>query len=400
MSKWKRTTIAELARGIRGVSYNPDDLKLIADNSDSILLRANNIQNDRLILDDIQILPKQFVTKRQFAQNGDIIVCMSNGSKLLVGKNAIIYNKNNGDYTVGAFCSLFRPNTLLNASFVFYIFQSEAYQKAIDILLSGSTINNLTNKSIENIALYIPVLTTEQCKIAEILTTVDEAIDNSRTLIEKHINIKTGMMQDLLLNSNWEYGFFSDLVDINPPTYKTIHFSKEVDFIPMQDINENGVWDIRETRLAKNCMKGFTVFTENDVLFAKITPCMENGKGCIVKGLRYGIGFGSTEFHVLRAKANADPRFVYQWSIFPYLREKAIAFMIGSAGQQRVSVDFFQKFRIKIPPKTEQQFISDQLTAVDKKIQVEHDYLAKLLDIKKGLMKDLLTNTISVDSLL
>jgi hypothetical protein len=82
-------------------------------------------------------------------------------------------------------------------------------------------------------------------------------------------------------------------------------------------------------------------FKELDVLFAKITPCKENGKGFHAKGLENGLGFASTEFHVLRAKENADPGFIYQWSIYRPLRLRVAAAMTGSAGQQRVPETFF-----------------------------------------------------------
>jgi len=392
MGKWKTIELSpSLCEIIAGSTPSTSDTRYWS--GENVWITPNDLSNlNGYIINDsmkkLTDLGVKRATGKLLPANSVVISCRAPVGYCAV--SSVPFSTNQGCKTL--ICNA------INETFLYYFLSQST--DALERVSSGTTFLELPKKELARFKVFCPCEQKEQRKIAEILTTVDKSIDNTRALVEKYINIKTGMMQDLLLNSNWEYGFFSDLVEINPSTHKTIHFNIEVDFIPMQDINENGVWEIRETRLAKNCMKGFTIFIENDVLFAKITPCMENGKGCIVKGLRYGIGFGSTEFHVLRAKANTDPGFVYQWSIFSYLREKAIAFMVGSAGQQRVSADFFQKFRIKIPPKTEQQFISDQLIAVDEKIQAENDYLTKLLNIKKGLMQDLLTNTISVDPLL
>ena len=96
---------------------------------------------------------------------------------------------------------------------------------------------------------------------------------------------------------------------------------------------------------------GFTYFAENDVLFAKITPCMENGKGAVAKGLHNGIGFGSTEFHVLRPiSGKTDPYWIYTLTAFSQFRMDAASNMTGSAGQRRVPASFLENFRVSLPP--------------------------------------------------
>lgn len=94
----------------------------------------------------------------------------------------------------------------------------------------------------------------------------------------------------------------SAIAEINPKVRipKEITGNDEVSFIPMGDVSESGDWITRQTRQLRSVTAGFTAFEEGDVLVAKITPCLENGKGAHAQGLRNGIGFGSTEFHVLR----------------------------------------------------------------------------------------------------
>ncbi len=90
-----------------------------------------------------------------------------------------------------------------------------------------------------------------------------------------------------------------DICTINP---KSPGFQDEltVSFVPMPKVGENGEFDPSEIKTYQEVKKGFTYFQNGDVLFAKITPCMENGKGAIAQSLENGVGFGSTEFYVLR----------------------------------------------------------------------------------------------------
>ena len=186
-----------------------------------------------------------------------------------------------------------------------------------------------------------------------------------------------------------------DIVEINPPRRKLdFDAGTEVSFVPMSDVSESGRWITRNSRPLCEVNRGYTHFKEGDVLFAKITPCTENGKGFHAKGLENGLGFASTEFHVLRAKENADPGFIYQWSIYQPLRLRAAAAMAGSAGQQRVPASFFSSFRIPRIAKPEQTKIAEILSTVDRSIEQTEVLIAKQQRIKTGLMQDLLTRGI------
>jgi len=186
-----------------------------------------------------------------------------------------------------------------------------------------------------------------------------------------------------------------DLAEINHPrSSKKIDPEDIVSFIPMADITEGGRWINRQSRKYKEVRQGFTYFEEGDVLFAKITPCMENGKGCHAIGLDNGIGFGTTEFHVLRAREDADPGFIYQWSIYHDLRRQAKNSMTGSAGQQRVPKEFFKKFLVPLISKPEQTKIAEILSTVDRAIEQTEALIVKQQRIKTGLMQDLLTRGI------
>jgi type I restriction enzyme, S subunit len=184
----------------------------------------------------------------------------------------------------------------------------------------------------------------------------------------------------------------SDLAEINPGV-NTLGLSGEswVSFIPMSDVSDGGQWIARQQRRLSEVRVGYTPFAEGDVLFAKITPCMENGKGAHVTGLINGVGFGSTEFHVVRTRGDNDPRFLYHWLQARPTRTKAIAFMGGSAGQQRVQAEFFTHFRIPRIESKEQSRIAAVLDTVDEAIAKTEAMIAKLKQVRAGLLHDLLT---------
>lgn len=164
---------------------------------------------------------------------------------------------------------------------------------------------------------------------------------------------------------NWKRVPLGEVTIINPGRPR-IERSDDAPttFIPMQAVAENsGAIENSEIKPFREVKKGYTYFAENDVLFAKITPCMENGKHAIAQNLIDGIGFGSTEFHVIRAKERVIP----EWIHF-YLRQnstliEAANHFTGSVGQQRVPDTFLANLEIPLPPLSEQVAIAARLRA-------------------------------------
>ncbi|SEP21759.1 restriction endonuclease subunit S [Pseudomonas sp. Snoq117.2] len=191
----------------------------------------------------------------------------------------------------------------------------------------------------------------------------------------------------------------SAIADINPGARipKEITGSAEVSFIPMSDVSESGDWTTRQTRPLRLVAAGFSAFEEGDVLVAKITPCLENGKGAHARGLLNGIGFGSTEFHVLRAKQDVEPRFVFHITHSRRFRQAAERQMVGSAGQQRVQRQFFDEFLVRDFSQGEQRAIAQILDTLDTAIRETEALIVKLKAVKQGLLHDLLTRGIDTN---
>jgi type I restriction enzyme S subunit len=141
-------------------------------------------------------------------------------------------------------------------------------------------------------------------------------------------------------------------------------------FIEMKDLQDGYKFCFPST---ERKFSGGSRFQEGDTLFARITPCLENGKICKVKGLKNGIGFGSTEFFVFRGKENiSDNEFVFYLSRWDEVREYAESKFEGTSGRQRVPVNCFDNLYLKLPPLPEQQAIAEVLSSLDDKIDLLH----------------------------
>lgn len=175
-----------------------------------------------------------------------------------------------------------------------------------------------------------------------------------------------------------------DICEINPRTQGIADYMS-VSFVPMPCVSEDGKIDTSEIRQFIDVKKGYTVFQENDVLFAKITPCMENGKGAIARGLMNGIGCGSSEFHVLRANNEVVcPEWIYYLTAWSSFRREAEKHMTGSAGQRRVPKAYLENYDINVPSLPEQTKQTEVLSQLQQIIDCRKEELQKLDELVKA----------------
>ena len=171
---------------------------------------------------------------------------------------------------------------------------------------------------------------------------------------------------------------------INPKSC-TLRDDTEVSFIPMTKVGEHGEFDASEIKNYSGVKKGFTNFQNGDILFAKITPCMENGKGAIAHNMKNGIGFGSTEFHVLRPDTDKiTSEWLYYLTTWKTFRKEAERNMTGSAGQKRVPKTFLENYVVNLPDIDTQKSENKILRKVDDLIFLRKQQLAKLDELVKA----------------
>jgi type I restriction enzyme, S subunit len=183
--------------------------------------------------------------------------------------------------------------------------------------------------------------------------------------------------------SEWKEYKFSDFALINPPV--KILKGEKVSFVEMKDL-EDGKRYCKPSQERE--LTGGSRFETGDTLFARITPCLENGKICQVTNLKNNVGFGSTEFHVLRGKEKvSDSNFVFYLSRWKEVRDHAEMNFDGTSGRQRVPKQAFDDLILSLPPLSEQKSIAAVLSSLDDKIDLLHRQNATLETMAEALFK-------------
>jgi type I restriction enzyme S subunit len=197
--EWEVKRLGSVGECLRGVSYKGDsDLSTHDTAHTKRLLRSNNVQNAMVVTEEVQFVNAARVSSHQVLNQGDILVCMANGSKALVGKAGIFTVSDGHEYTFGAFMGCFRTNSAkANPAFAFYLFLTGRYREYINNLLAGSSINNLRPSSIESLEFPLPPLP-EQTAIAAVLTDTDFELTTLEQRRDKTRALKQGMLQELL----------------------------------------------------------------------------------------------------------------------------------------------------------------------------------------------------------
>lgn len=192
----------------------------------------------------------------------------------------------------------------------------------------------------------------------------------------------------------WREVTLGEVCIVNPRREQEIPDNLDVTFLAMQDVSEDAKIITPQVKKFKEVKKGFTSFSEGDVLIAKITPCFENGKGALAKGLVNGLGAGSTEFHVVRANSGILPELIYLHTTSATFRENGAQNMTGSAGQKRVTKDYVGNYKLSLPPISEQKKIAEILGSVDEVIEKTEAVISQAQKVKQGLLQTLLTKGI------
>jgi type I restriction enzyme S subunit len=311
-------------------------------------------------------------------QRGTILLT----SRAPIGKVAIVGEEM---CTNQGFKSIICNPDYVNSEYLYFWLLSK--KDYLNHLGRGATFKEISKSIVENIEVPLPSLEIQN-KIVEILKKALHLIDKRKAQIEALDQLTQSVFLEMFGNFKGEKVPLSELCYINPSKKEIENIDKElpVTFLPMANVSENGELDLSETRLIKEVFDSFTYFREGDVLFAKITPCMENGKGAIARNLINNIGFGSTEFHVLRPKENVNSTWLYYLTSLQSFRKQAEANMTGSAGQKRVPKQFFSKYKVVLPPIE----LQNQFAETVHKIQSQKEIIQKSLKELKNNFNSLM----------
>lgn len=317
---------------------------------------------------------------QQCVKMGDILVSMVRP----INRNiAVVNNDKNNLVASTGFCVL-RPKEGFK-EYLLAIVQSDKYTEAMIDKASGGLYPAVNNGDVLNYDIYIP----------------DEKLANKFSLIYKQADkskfgdFKSQFIEmfgnPLSLKQKNELKKLGECCILNPrrPNIALCDTGK-VSFVPMSAISEDGyLIGMTEEEYGK-VKKGFTYFENNDVLFAKITPCMENGKGAIAQGLTNGIGMGSTEFHVLRPIDGVSSSYwLLALTRMPIFRERAAKNMSGTGGQKRVGASYLEYFMVGLPTIEEQRHFEVIYKQADKSKSVIQKALVYLNDIQSDELREI-----------
>ena len=213
------------------------------------------------------------------------------------------------------------------------------------------------------------------------------------------------MSPDLLLKegklpSSWRWATLSEIAAVNPRRKCSIPFAPDtpVSFIPMPSVSEHsGTITSPKIKPFSEVSKGYTYFEEGDVLFAKITPCLQNGKHAIAHNLANGFGFGTTEFHVLRPNEKVTADWIHRFLRQPMVLREATRYLRGAVGQQRVPKEFLINLRIPLPPLAEQKRIvavlNEQVAAAEAVKTAAEERLEAARELHQAFSKAMFEST-------
>ena len=234
----------------------------------------------------------------------------------------------------------------------------------------GTGMTHITKPMLLSMNILVPPLKTQYLIVSKLdafFESYNKLKQEKQKAKEKYEQILQSAIAGFILRGDWEKKKLGDICVINPKKKELENLPEnyEVSFIPMSFVDEKeGIIKEQEVKKLKEVKKGYTYFKENDVLFAKITPCMENGKAAIARNLKNGIGFGSTEFHVIRPSENLLADYIFYFVRQPFFRKEAASNMSGTAGQLRVPATFLENYEIPIIPIDEQKKLISLLNKV------------------------------------
>ncbi len=267
----------------------------------------------------------------------------------------------------------------------------------------GGAQPNISKKYIDEIKIPIPESLTEQHRIVAKIDRIFERLDKSIDLVEENIGRAKALKASILsknfhegeeLPEEWKEDFIKNVCIVNPKKseVKDLPTNTLVSFLPMSDLQEHAMYfQAKDSKTIDEVYAGYTYFRDNDVLLAKVTPCFENGKAGVANNLTNGIGFGSSEYHILRSKGGILPEWIYYNIMMPKFRIIGTKEMTGSSGLKRVPPVFVSNWQIRFPKSiTEQQRVVAQLdhlfSRIDRIIAEQGNKLQQLKALKASVL--------------
>jgi len=371
MSSFPSVELGEICELVRGVVYTKEDE--VSEGGFKVL-RANNINKDRseITLDDVkQVSPELDFSDDKKLKRDDIFICLASGSKEHIGKVALVTEDT--DFYFGGFMGAIRvrPGRLL-PGYLLKQLTTGHFNAFLREQIAGANINNLSARLLYRFKIPLPPLEVQKEIVAEI-EGYQKVINGARIVVNTY-------RPRIPIDPEWPMMVLSEACIVNPRKSELAELdgATVVSFVPMSDIGENTMFfEPKESKRLDEVTNSYTYFKDNDVLLAKVTPCFENGKAGIARNLRNGIGFGSSEFYVMRPTDAVLPEWVFICVTTPAFREWAIPQMTGTGGLQRVPRAIVENFQIPLPAIATQKDIVAEIGAEQDLVSANRELIVR-----------------------
>lgn len=345
---------------------------------------------------------------KQGVEKGDVLLCKINPRINRVWKVS--------QYTENALLAssewIIIRNPYIHSDYLMYCLRTPYFREYMLSNVSGvgGSLMRAQPKYVQTYPIPISPLSEQQRivdRIESLFEKLDEAKQKAQDVLDSFETRKAAILHKAFTGElttgwrkehgiekeSWKKTILKNVCKVNPPKIDTsgLPDDLEVSFFPMVSLSEiYGEITEPQTKLLKEVKTGFTNFSEGDVVFAKITPCMENGKSAIIGKLVNGIGYGTTEFYVLRCHENLFNRYLYHMVRDISFRNQAKAVMSGAVGQQRVPKSFLENYPLDLPSfleQTEIVRILDELLAKEQQAKEAAEAMLEQIDrIKKSIL--------------
>ena len=391
--------LGDYVKQIRGVSYKPEDLDSSLNENSIILLRANNIQDGRICLDNVVYVNKSKVRSDQLLKKGDILICTSSGSKDLVGKAA--YVEEDASITFGAFCKVVRP--IANyPRYIGHFFNSKAYRDTISAISAGVNINNIRGEHIDELQINMPSLD-EQRKIAAKLDKVDELISLRKKQLQKLDDLIKSRFVEMFGNPfdarnvvKWPIKTIRELAEsisdgsnVDKALYQT---SGDVLFLRIQNVwsNEFRLEDSVFISEDENEQYKDTSLKHGDLLITKIgryyTADSSLGRVSVYLGADDKANYSNNIMRI-RFTKEVNSEFVNAQMNLDDYRNYIRKTSVGGTDKRALSKGLIANYPIIVPPIIEQNEFVGFIHQVNESKKIIQQGLVKLEQMKQALMQ-------------
>ena len=379
-----KVRLGDYIEQIRGVSYSPADLHSALNEKSVILLRANNINDNKINFDDVVFVDKSKVSKKQYLQEGDILVCASSGSKHLVGKAA--YMDKAQPVTFGAFCKIVRPKTSIKR-YIGYFFESPFYRTRISELSGGANINNIKNEHIDNLEFELLEDRTQN-DICSKLNKISFIIDKRKQQLEKlDLLVKSKFKEMFGGISKDSYIALNELCSIiTDGTHQPPRFSERgIPFLFVSNLSNNDIDYNAQKFISQETYEELikrTPIEIGDVLLSTVgsyghpAVVTEKRKFCFQRHIAY-----------LKPRSDLiDSRYLFG-VLLSSIGQEQIEERVKGIAQKTLNLSEVRKIKIPLPPMEQQKQYTAFYQQINKpKIKIKQS-LEKFDILKKALMQ-------------